>query len=354
MSALVSLLAVTLFFAALLVLAFFPAWRGADPLQKKILLAAVVVTPLLVLFSYFKLGAYEDIQIRDQYQALMLSASQGNEINEADWTALFERIENRAEQTDKAEYWYLLAGSYEQQQRFDLASASYAKAAEVYSEDVSILARWTEAEFLAQGYNLTPKVQELSERVLVLDPANATVLGVLGIAAFQDDEFQTAINYWSRALSGLPADSENARVIQGSIMLARQHLAEAGVDPQSGENVETAEQPGIALYISLAQGISVDPATTLFVIARIPGSPMPTAVTRLTAGELPAEITLTDAMAMIPGTTLMALPNLELVARLSFSGQPTAQSGDYEVIKSGIVPTELDAPIELVIADQIQ
>ncbi len=353
MNTLVSLLVLTLFFAFLLILVFYPAWRGADPLQKRILLAVVVLTPLLVLFSYLKLGAYQDILIRDQYQSLMFSASQGQEISEEDWEALFDRIEKRVEQTDKAEYWYLLAGSYEQQQRFDLASESYARAAEVYSDDVSILARWTESEFLAQGYNLTPKVQELSERVLILDPSNATVLGVLGIAAFQEDQYQSAINYWSRALSGLPAESENARVIQGSIMLARQQLAETG-ETVTEQSAEVADSPGIALSIQLAPGIEVDPSTTLFVIARIPGSPMPTAVTRLVAGDLPAEVSLTDAMAMIPGTSLMNLPNLEVVARLSFSGQPAAQSGDYEVIKSGIVPTELDAPIELIIADQIQ
>ena len=56
---------------------------------------------------------------------------------------------------------------------------------------------------------------------------------------------------------------------------------------------------------------------------------------------------------MIPGTQLMSMPLLEVVARVSLSGEPTAQPGDYEVIVGGIVPAELDAIVELVIAEPV-
>lgn len=359
MSSFASLAGILVFFIVLLGLVIFPLWRGASALQRKVLAVVFLLTPMLVLASYKHFGAYPDLQIRDEYQRMIGLATSGQEIPENEWAELLQQIEQRAESSGKAEYWYLLAGLYEDMQQFEQSANSYERAAETYADDVGILSRWAEVEFLAQGYNLTPKVQQLTERVLALDPANATVLGMLGISAFQQGDPQTAISFWTRALQGLPPESENSQVIRASIMLAQQELAEAGVEPsESVASVETepgsGSDSGIPLLIRLAEGLQVEPSTTLFVIARIPGSPMPTAVTRLTAADLPAEIYLNDSMVMIPGTSLTSLPALELVARLSFSGQPTAQAGDYEVIQSGVSPSEIESPIELILADQIQ
>lgn len=357
MSGLPSLIGIFVFFIGVLCVALIPLWRGADSLQRRILIAVLVATPVLAYISYAKLGAYEDLQIRDEYQRMIELAAQGQQIPPNEWDALLEQITLRAEQSDKAEYWYLLAGIYEDMQDYELASNSYEQAAETYSDDAGVLSRWAETEFLAQGYNLTPKVQELAERVLAIDPGNATVLGLLGISAFQSGGVEVAISFWTRALEALPPNSDNAQVLRASIALAQQELTEAGgvagtaVD---GAAAEVAESGGIPLSISLGQGVDVAPSTTLFVIARIPGSPMPTAVTRLTAADLPAQIRLDDSTAMIPGTNLLNMPVLEIVARLSFSGQPAAQSGDYEVIQSGVIPSELDGPIELILSEQIQ
>lgn len=359
------LIGIFLFFTGILAIVLFPLWRKADALVKPVLIGVLVGVPLLAAFSYTRLGAYVDLQIRDQYQAMLELASRGMEIPEDEWDALVEDIRQRAEKTDGAEYWYLLAGIYEDMQEFELASDSYEKSAETYSEDAGVLARWTEVEFLAQGYNMTPKVQQLSERTLALDPSNATVLGILGISAFQQGESQSAIDFWTRALQTLPPNSQNAQVIQASIMLAQTRIAESGgtlvdtspdpaVAATSTATSDQEESVGIPLSIRLGQGVDVAADTTLFIIARIPGSPMPTAVTRLSAADLPLELSLDDSMVMIPGTNLMTMPVLEVVARLSFSGQPAAQPGDYEVIQTGIVPSEISQPVELVLADQIQ
>ena len=45
--------------------------------------------------------------------------------------------------------------------------------------------------------------------------------------------------------------------------------------------------------------------------------------------ELPAVVALGDADSMIPGRSLSAFAEFELVARVSVSGQPVAQSGDW-------------------------
>ena len=108
----------------------------------------------------------------------------------------------------------------------------------------------------------------------------------------------------------------------------------------SGAAASAAAKEGVALHVST--GATLDAAVPVFVIARQPGAAgPPVAVRRLTAGELPTRITLTDADAMLPGGTLSDMAAIEVVARASLGGSPSASSGDLE---SATVTTRPGAP----------
>ena len=116
--------------------------------------------------------------------------------------------------------------------------------------------------------------------------------------------------------------------------------------------VDPTAQPQVRLTVGVASAdvsdgvavnVSTDAAlnatTPIFVIVRRPDVPgPPVAVRRLVARDLPAQVTLTDADAMLPGTKLSDLVALEVVARASLSGSPTRTSGDIE---SAVVTTQL-------------
>jgi cytochrome c-type biogenesis protein CcmH len=72
------------------------------------------------------------------------------------------------------------------------------------------------------------------------------------------------------------------------------------------------------------------PAAQLFIIARAPEGGPPIAVIRRPPSAVPGEFSLSDANSMIQGRSLAAYPELTVVARLSRSGQPTAQPGDWQ------------------------
>jgi cytochrome c-type biogenesis protein CcmH len=82
---------------------------------------------------------------------------------------------------------------------------------------------------------------------------------------------------------------------------------------------------------------------SVFVIARDPAQPSPPiAVARRQLSELPATVELGDSNSMIPGRNLSAFAEFEIIARISASGQPIAQSGDW--FASAIVnPQQIDA-----------
>ena len=104
------------------------------------------------------------------------------------------------------------------------------------------------------------------------------------------------------------------------------------VPGQAREAGEAGDEAPAALRLalSLAPGLSASPEATVFVFARTPGTPMPLAVDRFPARELPREVVLDEGSAMIPGQGLRSVPALEVVARVTASGGVRAAPGDLE------------------------
>jgi cytochrome c-type biogenesis protein CcmH len=75
---------------------------------------------------------------------------------------------------------------------------------------------------------------------------------------------------------------------------------------------------------------------------------MPLAVARLKASGLPANVTLTDAMAMTPAMTLSKFPKVSVAARISRTGDAMPQAGDLESAPTEVT-TDSHAPITLTI-----
>jgi cytochrome c-type biogenesis protein CcmH len=84
--------------------------------------------------------------------------------------------------------------------------------------------------------------------------------------------------------------------------------------------------------IGLDENMPPPPANTvLFVFVHPAGQRgMPLAVRRIDSPELPLSISLTDADALRPGSSLADHPQLDISARLSLSGIANAASGDYQ------------------------
>ena len=103
------------------------------------------------------------------------------------------------------------------------------------------------------------------------------------------------------------------------------------VDDDLGD-FDFGTQRSVHLDVSLASGRSIQqlPATAaLFIIARAPGGGPPLAVIRQPASAVPGQFTLSDANSMIQGRSLGDYDEVTLVARLSKSGQPIEQPGDW-------------------------
>jgi cytochrome c-type biogenesis protein CcmH len=94
--------------------------------------------------------------------------------------------------------------------------------------------------------------------------------------------------------------------------------------------------------VSLAPALQnqIKPTDTLFIYARATeGSPIPLAILKKTASELPITVTLDDTLAMVPSIKLSQFKIVTVLARISASGLATVQSGD---LLGQVTPVQLE------------
>jgi len=230
------------------------------------------------------------------------------------------------------EGWKLLGRSYTVMGRFPEAVNAYAKAAERAPRDAQLLADFADALAMARGQRLAGEPERLIKRALEIDPKNLKALALAGSAAYERQDYAKAADLWGRMLPLVPEDSEDARAIKENVGEARK-LAGIGAPPAEHPQKSAAVHPGVRGTVTLAPALrkEVKPDDTLFVFARAAeGPPMPLAVVRARAADLPLKFALNDSMAMAQGMTVSAHPRVVVTARVSKTGKPQPTPGDLQ------------------------
>lgn len=301
-------------------------------------LALAVLVPAVALGLYLHWGASDALRLREQ---LAVAPKNMDEV--------IERLEETVRlQPDQAEAWYFLGRTYMAQQRPQDAAPAFARAAELAGRQPELLGQWAQALYFAAGQKFTEQVRSLSEEALKLDPNEVTTLGLLGIAAFEEQRYADAMGYWQRLVAVLEPGDPSRQAIEGGIARAREQLVARGEPvPEAPKAVAAVE---LKVKVSLAPELAgkVRPDDSLFVFARAAsGPPMPLAAKRLKVSDLPVEVSLSDADAMMPQLKLSNFAEIQLVARISRAGSPMAgewigQSGVLKTAEAGAQALVID------------
>lgn len=285
-------------------------------LGKPLPLLAAVLVPVLGLALYLHFGASDKVELTREF-----AQPPGSLV---EMTSRLERAVKA--QPDSAEGIYFLARTYMAQDRPADAAAMFERAANLAGRQPELLGQWAQALYFAGNKHWSPQIQALSDEALKLDPREVTSLGLKGIAAFEGQRFQEAVDYWKRLLAVLPADDPSRSALEGGITRASDKVMENG-----GKLTETpvvapaAATLKVRVTLSEALKAKVLPTDTVFVFARaVSGPPAPLAVKRVTVADLPVDVELSDADAMMPQLKLSNFPEVQLVARVSRAGKPTA------------------------------
>lgn len=250
------------------------------------------------------------------------------------------------EHPEDVEGWKLLGRSYTVMGRFPEAVAAYAKAAERSPRDAQLLADLADALAMARGQTMQGEPEKLVQRSLEIDPQNLKALALLGTAAYERRDYAKAAEIWSRMLPLVPEGSEDVRAIGENVAEARK-LAAIG---QSGKKEPAAAARGLSGLVRIAPQLAaqVKGDDVLFVFARAAeGPPMPLAVLRRKAAELPLEFRLDDSMAMAQGLKLSSFPRVIVAARISKSGNATPQPGDLQGTSLAVANDSRDVTVTI-------
>jgi cytochrome c-type biogenesis protein CcmH len=238
--------------------------------------------------------------------------------------ALLEQLARHLESNpNDREGWRLLAASYMQLGRYEEGRAAYQRLWTLTREpDDALKLAYAEAQILTERGSLAGEAGRLIEEVLVSRPTDWKALWYGGHVALELGRNEDARARWT-TLIGMDLPQPLAESV-------RAQLSALG-----GEDVPSTavSGPEIKLAVTLGPSLSLSdlgPAAQLFIIARAPEGGPPIAVIRRPPNAVPGEFSLSDANSMIQGRSLAAYPQLTVVARLSRSGQPTAQPGDWQ------------------------
>jgi cytochrome c-type biogenesis protein CcmH len=242
-----------------------------------------------------------------------------------------ERLEEQAVlQPDNPNVWSELFPLYRQTGQAEKAVDALERLIAIEGRVAPLLAQLAQLRFFMEGRELTPEVQGLVDETLEQDSRQPTVLGLLGIHAFDAGEYETAIDRWRRAMANIE-DADTADSLREGIRVAQRRL---GVDPDEapiGQPLDEAQGPGIRVEVSLDEALTerVSPQATVFVTARdLAGEMPPLAIAQAQVSDLPATFVLDASNAMSPQASLDQVDEARLMVRVSPSGQATPQPGD--------------------------
>jgi cytochrome c-type biogenesis protein CcmH len=301
-------------------------------LGKPLPLLAAGLVPVLGLGLYLHYGASDKVELTREFAKPPASLAQ-----------MTDRLERAVKaQPDSAESIYFLARTYMAQDRPADAAKMFEAAVALAGRQPELLGQWAQSLYFAGNKAWTPQIQGLADEALKADPREPTSLGLKGINAFESQHFQEAVDYWRRLLAVLPPDDPSRTALEGGIAKASDRLVQSGGTLKDAPLVAAAGAH-LKVRVTLADELKaqVQPGDTVFVFARaVSGPPAPLAVKRVTVADLPVEVELTDADAMMPQLKLSNFPEVQLVARVSRAGQPT--SGEW-IGRSQPLPSNVTA-----------
>ena len=235
-----------------------------------------------------------------------------------------ERMEEQAErQPDNPNVWSELFPLYRETGQMPKAVDALERLIEIEGRIPPLLAQLAQIRFFMAERQLTDDVQALVDETLEQDPRQPTVLGLLGINAFDSGDYEQAIDHWRRAIANIE-DPNTVSSLRDGIRVAQERL---GVEPEE----TVAEGTGIRVSVSLDEELvgRVDGDDSVFITARdIEGELPPLAVVRAQVSELPMTVTLDNSAAMSPQAQISQVQEARLVVRVSPSGQAMPQPGD--------------------------
>lgn len=241
--------------------------------------------------------------------------------------------------------WLALAELYREGRDNAAARDALAKVVALHGMTAASWADYADVLGSLAGGSLTGPAGSAIDQALALDPTNAKALWLKASQAHEQGRFADALTWWHKLRAELPADSADARIIDGNIA---EDTRLGGLTPVAVASRQATSAPDAAPGAQVSGTVAIDsrlaarvqPDSTLFIYAKAADSPgPPLAVLRTAPKDWPVRFRLDDSMAMLPSRRLSQFDKVVVEARISRSGQATPGSGDLFVTSPAVNPS---------------
>jgi cytochrome c-type biogenesis protein CcmH len=271
--------------------------------------------------------------------------------------------------------WLMLGRSYAVLEQYELAGRAYQRADRLAEgKSAEALVGMAEALVLLDEKELEGRAGQYLEKALELDPKSGKAQFYGAAAALRRGDLPLARERFSNLLALNPPDNVRP-ILEQQIAAIDQKLggappgaapppaagapgksatpggADAARDPASAPaNAAAGAAPPVRIKVTLAAKLngSVPASAPLFVLIRDPRQAGPPLAVKRLASQFPQTVELTTADSMLPGRSYSSGQLVEVVARVSRTGNPVGASGDpfglaaHRVGEGGVVDIVID------------
>ena len=312
------------------------------PRYKRTAILLGVLLPVLAVAGYAAVGSPAAVVPQIARAAPTAPVAQSDADKQMD--ELFKMAEERlSREPNDVKGWLLLARAKASVGMFDGAMKAYEKAAALDSNDSEMWSDYADsAAGMSQG-KMDGKPIELINKSLALDGKNVKALLLRGTWEMQKNDLVAAEKSFTLAKSVSQPNSGFAQIADNALgeITARRGGTPAAAAPAPVAGTPPSSAPDavlttVTLQLSADARKAANANSAVFLIVRAAGAERgpPLAAKKLALADASNPILLTAADAMIGGAGLKPGADVVLQARLSLTGQPMAQAGDWESAKT--------------------
>jgi len=306
----------------------------------------VVIIPVLSVGLYLKLGEYRVVE-----NPALAEARPAVQNNAQDMSieTMLDRVKQRLrDNPEDAEGWFILGRTLLSMQMIDEAVTAFQRTYDLVGDQPGVMFTLADALALQNQGSMTGEPEALVTRGLEIAPNDPTGLWLSGLAAEQRQDYKTAHARWASMLPLIANDVESSAEVNRLLGILEKR------DPTIEPVASIAQSAAVSITVSIDLDTSlrnqVAPGDAVFVYAKaMQGPPMPLAVKKLTVADLPASVSLSDSDAMMPTMKLSSFEQVVVGARVSKSGNPVAQAGDFFVEQESIDSSNPPSGLNLLI-----
>ncbi len=300
---------------------------------------AIIISLLVVILPISSLFIYKEVSTKksdEEIAELKTASSQVKTMQES----ILNLEQKLKEDPENVDGWRMLGQSYFVIQQYEQSKNAYAKAADLLNQaDPEVLVLLAEASAFSNQQLFADYEESLLNKALSINPKHERGLWYAGYSDYTNSRFKEASEHWGELLKLVPADRPDVK--DSLVKFLNDARSQAGLPALAESEVvsdDADSKRSINVSVQLSENVNelASSGDTLFVYARaVSGPKMPLSLARYKVSDLPVTVNLTKEMAMLPAMDIDTFEQVEVLARISKSGQAISQPGD--LISSGVV-----------------